>query len=184
MGKKKVIKCLIWGVSVDTLKPGMYNVGDFAANIRNLYLNQFRMTLIDDLKEVSFQKVSGLLLGGLSPQGTKGRVHVKPSFEISIPEDCIDWNIKESGVKEKPILILKNEGHTFIDTPVAYFETMPLEIKEMWNNPDELFASKISYDKEFEKQVFPDVEFIQDNITTIPDLPPCLRCSRQAASGR
>ena len=122
---------------------------------------------------------------GLSETDFKSFQNSKPSFSISIPGHLSDWQIRRRGLREKPVVFLKPHTRNlpFIDTFIDFYDAMTPEIKRKWSNADELFKTKTFYDKAFEKEVLPDVEFIKDQRIMLAGKPAMDRIYRSQKSG-
>jgi len=123
--------------------------------------------------------------GGAAEAGVKSYQSRRPAFAISIPAAQDGWEIKTRDIEASPLAMFKTTtaGLPFISTSIAFRSTMPAEIQVIWNDPGKLFASKTAYDKQFEKQMLSDVEFLSDKNTTIAELPAFDRVYKSETAG-
>jgi hypothetical protein len=108
-----------------------------------------------------------------------------PRFEISIPKNFNDWTIVDTQNRTKPIMFFKkgSEGPPFIDSYVSFSNEMPEEIRNIWSNPEMLFASVTDYHKKYERETFPDIEFLIDKRIDLVGRPALDRVYRSAKTG-
>lgn len=110
--------------------------------------------------------------------------NIRPSFEISIPENLDNWEIRTRNIKEKPIIFFRVESKSlpFIDTYIDFYDVLFDNTKEAWSD-DKILELKAFNDKKFEKEVLPDVEFISDKKITLAGLTAFDRVYRSQKSG-
>ncbi len=109
----------------------------------------------------------------------------EPAFEITVPQNVQGWSIKTRQVKQSPFAFFKSTASKlpFISTSIDFLAEMSPDIQAMWGEPEKLFASKTSSDKQFEKQTLPDVVFVSEKQTTVAGLPALDRVYRSEHSG-
>lgn len=118
------------------------------------------------------------------PPDPRAYQNIRPSFEISIPENLDNWEIRTRNIKEKPIIFFRVESKSlpFIDTYIDFYDVLLDNTKEAWSE-DKIIELKVFNDKNFEKEVLPDVEFISDKKITLAGLTAFDRVYRSQESG-